>query len=81
VFEPMQPTKKGLPAKFVTGFAVGAVLSFGMCGVGLCSGGVGDSWWGHTASAFAYCFFVCVVGLVASLIWWRIDSSSKRDDR
>lgn len=64
--------KTSLPAKLATAFAVGAVLGFGLCGIGIIKGGVGDSWWGSTATIGMDCFFVCVVGLVASLIWWSI---------
>jgi hypothetical protein len=75
----MRPEKKSLPAKLVTAFAVGAVLSFGLCGVSAFMG-LGRDWGGRTATISSYCFFLCLIGLVVCAIWWRIDSRSKRDD-
>ncbi len=69
--------KRSLPAKVATAFAVGAVLSFGLCGVSVLGGPGGDNWWGRTANLCASCFFACVIGLVASVIWWRVSKSGR----
>jgi hypothetical protein len=66
-----RPKKSSLPEKLATAFAVGAVLSFGLCSVSVFTGRGGD-WGGRTATISRECFYVCVIGLVASLIWWRI---------
>ncbi len=63
--------KSSLPAKLATAFAVGAVLGFGLCTVSVFTGRGGD-WGGRTATISSDCFYVCVIGLVASLIWWSI---------
>jgi len=49
--------KKGsLPKKLFVGFAVGAVLSFGLCGASILNGIGGDQWWGRAASVGAHLF-------------------------
>ena len=61
--------RKYLASKFVTGFAAGALLSFGLCTAGVSEG---DRWWGHLSQLFAPCFFICLVGLVISAIWLSV---------
>lgn len=49
-------------------FATGAVLSFGLCGVGVLQSFDGNQWWGSVASVSFWCFIVCIIGLLVSLI-------------
>ena len=65
--------KRSLPAKFIAGFAVGAVLGFGLCGLSLSKSVAGDNWWGRAASVGAGCFFVCILGLIGSAIWLSVN--------
>jgi len=75
-----EPKKKmSLPAKFITGFAIGAALGFGLCGVSIGRSIGGDNWWGNVASIGFGSFLVCMAGLVASLIWFAIAKRSRRD--
>jgi hypothetical protein len=78
--DPSERKKKmGLPVKFITGFAVGAALGFGLCGVSIGRSIGGDNWWGNVASIGFGCFLVCMAGLVASLIWFAVAKGSRRD--
>jgi formate/nitrite transporter FocA (FNT family) len=75
---PDEPEKKrSLPKKFFAGFAVGAVLSFGLCGAGILNGMGGDQWWGLTATIGAHCFYACMAGLVVSAICWAVSDSRR----
>jgi hypothetical protein len=73
MLEPIKPKKRSLPLKFVAGFSGGAILGFGLCTASLARAVAGDNWWDRVASMGAGSFFLCVAGLVASLIWWTID--------
>jgi len=71
----LQRSRTSLPLKFLAGFAVGAVLGFGLCTAGAMSGG--QRAWGNAAALGAGCFFVCLGGVVVSVIWLIIAASTK----
>lgn len=70
-----QTSRTSLPLKFLAGFAVGAVLGFGLCTAGALSGG---QRWDNAAGFGAGCFFVCLGGVVVSVIWLIVAGVAKR---
>jgi hypothetical protein len=67
--------KFSLPAKFVTGFAIGALLGFGLCTAGILRNIESTS---TLASFGAACFWISLVGLIASLVWLAVHKSSTK---
>ena len=67
-----EPKGMGLPAKFIAGFAAGAVIGFGLCGASLLTNQNGSTVSSNLAMLGAVFFFVCMTGLVGSVIWFVV---------
>jgi len=79
--EPKPPKKMmSLPAKFVAGFAVGALLGFGLCGISFPRAIGGDRWWNTVAGIGGYSCAFCVLGILVCLVWLQMHDDSPGDE-